>query len=43
MKDETRILDEIGLESERRDAFGGEDRAFLERGAAELARHGFSG
>ncbi len=43
MKDETRIVEEIGLESKKRDAFGGEDRAFLERSAAELARHGFSG
>jgi L-methionine (R)-S-oxide reductase len=38
-----RALGTMDVESEKRDAFGGEDRAFLERSADELARHGFSG
>jgi len=38
-----RPLGTVDVESEKRDAFDKEDRAFLERSAAELARHGFSG
>jgi len=38
-----RPLGTFDVESEKRDAFDEEDRAFLERSADELARHGFSG